>query len=82
MAEKPSKTQREVLDVLRREGGVIERRSGGFWTYPHASQKPVIGVGYVPEWHVGTNTVQSMLRKGLLIETKRGKYGAVEAEIR
>jgi len=65
-----STTQHEAVLMLSRNGGRIERWPGGFWTYPGCVSSTAKGPGWtyrVPVWWVPTQTVRSLLRKGLLV---------------
>ena len=56
--------------MLRAHGGVIERRKGGFWTYPGCQVRHSVtdgGGSYdVPAWYVGTQTVEAMTKRSWL----------------
>lgn len=60
---KLSPTQQDALTKCR-ENGFLVRWPGGFWTTAH---KPP-GWTKGPQWYVGTNTVRSLVEKGLLVE--------------
>jgi hypothetical protein len=65
MTTKLSATQRDVLGHMAADGGILERRPGGFWTTPST---PDVRPG-VPAWWVATGTATALWRKGLIRET-------------
>lgn len=84
---KLSATQQGAFDRIRADGGRIERLPGGFWTTPSTPRRPKPGAGYVvPDWSVGTQTVEALAKKGLIEESRRapnGHFGfAVEYRVR
>ncbi|MFI5244438.1 MAG: hypothetical protein ACHQQR_04375 [Gemmatimonadales bacterium] len=59
---KLSTTMRMALAVIAENGGEVECRPGGFWTYPGALAN---GMG-VPKWYAGTNTIRALATRGAL----------------
>ena len=58
-----STTMKCALQVAAKFGGVLERRPGGFWTYPTCGWAD--SLCRTPSWHVGTQTVNSLLSRKL-----------------
>lgn len=72
---KPRKISAVMADALANahdHGRVLERRAGGFWTWPGC---PSITLdkqtGPVPTWYVSTGTVQGLITRGLMEVTQR-----------
>lgn len=79
MSDGLSKTMLAVLAVIRDHGGIIERKPGGFWTYPEC---PCPGIW---EWWAGSTTIGALVRRNELRWTewqsgKRGKF-PIRAEL-
>ncbi len=74
---KPSDTQLDVLRRLVADGGVIERRPGGFWATPetahghHVPQGRYYKAHDVPAWWASTQTIRAMEKHGWLVRTSR-----------
>ena len=49
------------MDKAAEHGGKLERMPGGFWIYRGAKLN-----GGVPEWYVGTSTVQALVKRGAM----------------
>lgn len=73
-------TQLDALDKARRfGGGLLERRRGGFWTYPGCRSRTG---AEAPVWSVGWETIDALRNRGVLRVTKRMGMGApCEVEI-
>ncbi len=70
-----SGAQEELVEALRRHGGVLHRWSGGCWTYWECSADDVWPEGEpVPRWWP-TGTVNSLLRKGHVVADELTSWG-------
>lgn len=69
-ARTPTSTQLEALRQAYAHEGRLERRDGGFWTYPDCPVARILRTGPgeydVPAWHCGTTTVYAMEKAGWL----------------
>lgn len=65
---KMSATMVAALDDIHLHGGKVERRQGGFWTYPGCPTN-----GGVPHWYLGTSTVEALVTRGWLRYTQMQK---------
>jgi hypothetical protein len=61
---KLSDEMQKCLEMAKKHNGLI-RKSGGYWTGGEIKM-----VKDVPEWYFGTLTVKSLVKRGLLKETK------------
>lgn len=75
MAKAISETMRAALNKAYTCGdGFLERRPGGFWTYPGCSW-----CGNAPQWYVGTSTINALIDRELVTvaqwqEGRRGQF--------
>jgi hypothetical protein len=55
-------------------GGALVRHAGGYWSFPGCPRGPNNGV---PEWNVGTSTVEALVARGQLYysQWRRGRAG-------
>lgn len=80
-----SPEMKRCVDFIKEHGKII-RYDGGFWAEENAELKPGYNGGrieyYYPENHFGTNTVKSLLKRGVIItiRTKTSKYGEYPVE--
>lgn len=69
-----SPLQQEAVDSLKQHG-VLLRYGGGFWCAPNVEMRK-LNCGrpnsevLIPTWHFGTNTIQDMLCKGIVVVTQ------------
>lgn len=70
---KISATMAEALATAHEHGGMLERRAGGFWTYPKCpcSERR----SDVPTWYVAAGTVQALVTRGELEYTQHRETG-------
>lgn len=74
-----SKEMQKCIDIIR-INGIIRRFEGGFWANENESLKPLlnggVNIGSYPINHVGTNTIKSLYKRGIIkpIEFKKSKY--------
>ena len=69
-----TKDIQEALDKAKECGGLI-RLPGGFWTGENTPAKSTsfrngLDTYKVPEWYITPGTIQALVRRGLLKETK------------
>lgn len=71
---KISQTQKECLDYIKANGGIIYRYPGGFWGNANWQ---------LGNKHFGTSTIHSLVIKGLLFysEYKKSRYGNIDFPI-
>ena len=74
MLKQLSSEQKRCIDIIKQHGSV-RRWPGGFWQHPGCPGKNESNNGdsyFVPLEYICTNTIKSLLNKGLLIilETK------------
>jgi hypothetical protein len=64
----------EALGETFERGGTLIRHVGGYWSYPGCPRRSHDGV---PEWYVGSSTVQALVDRGELewTEWKDGRSG-------
>jgi len=80
-----SSEMKRCIDFIKNHGKII-RYDGGFWAEENAKLKPGYNGGkieyYYPENHFGTNTIKSLLKRGVIITTgtKTSKYGEYPVE--
>lgn len=74
-----SPTMRKTLRHMRDQGGKLVRLKGGFWTYPSCpiKPKPYVDSPSIPEWSVGTQTVQALRNRGLVAGVIHHRDGEV-----
>jgi hypothetical protein len=58
-----SRTMKNALAVARQHDDRLVRLPGGFWTYEGCERS--VNNGY-PTWSVGTSTVNSLVKRGLM----------------
>jgi hypothetical protein len=63
-----SPVQQDAVDTARVSGGRLVRWPGGFWTYPGVALAEGGSSDRVPTWHVSTNTIKGLLRRGAVVE--------------
>lgn len=80
-----SPEMKRCVDFISEHGKIV-RYDGGFWAEENAVLKPGYNGGrieyYYPENHFGTNTIKSLIKRGVIITTvtKTSKYGEYPVE--
>lgn len=80
MTKPLSPTMTDMLEEIAAHGGIVERRPGGYWTWPGCASS-----GGVPITYWGTTTVQALVDRGRLSyskhqQSRQGEF-PVEAKI-
>ena len=65
-ADDLSPTMKSAYHEIWTHGGIVERRPGGYWTWPHC-----LSSGGVPTTYFGTSTIEALVRRGKLEYTAR-----------
>lgn len=73
MAKLISATMALTLAEMSERGGELVRWAGGFWTYPNCTwtRKNWPHGQRIPDWYVGTHTVNALLRRGEIVATEK-----------
>lgn len=80
MTKKLTATMIAAIVEIQDHGSEVVRWVGGYWTYQGCP--PARGAGAVPEWYVGTQTVEALVNRGFLEVTERKGNGGNELPIR
>jgi len=75
-----SPTMKSALHEIYSHGGIVERRPGGYWTWPQC-----LSNGGVPITYFGTSTIEALVAREKLIYTnhqmgRRGQF-PIEATV-